>query len=192
MAKRWDPQGKPVGPHERVGRRLFDLPELVGASEAQYYSRVKFTQFWDKQTGEVSLDRLGRANVEPKVRTYLLRRAEAQGGSFRPTRTFEGWAHIKAQDLTNAKYPPSVVIVASPMLKDEGAPEIKENIYHAHIPRPDDVYQLALHLRNLFEDAGSVEQLEGDDNSAGGPWNLLSKLRGLFERMMSAISSTED
>lgn len=135
MAKRWDPQGKPVGPQERVGRRLLDLPELAGASEDQYYSRIKFMQFWDKDTGEVSLDRLGRSNIEPKVRNYLIPRAKKHAASFAKPKTFEGWAHIKADELLNSKYPPNLVLKASPDLIAEGEDEYNENIYHAHIDK---------------------------------------------------------
>lgn len=158
MAKRWNPDGKPVDPQERVGRRLLDLPELAGASEDQYYSRVRMTQFWDKDTGEVSLDRLGRSNIEPKVRNYLIPRAKKHAASFAKPKTFEGWAHIKAAELLTAKYPPSLTINASPILIKEGEDENDENIFHAHIDKPEDGYAQALHLRNLFEHFGDVER----------------------------------
>lgn len=181
MAKRWDPEGKPLGPQERVGRRLFDLPELVGATEDQYFGSVKVTQFWDKHTGEVSLDRLGRSSVEPKVRTYLVPRAEDLGASFKPKRRFDGWAHIKAQDLSHAKWPPRVVINASPVFRKEGEDDVKENIYHAHIDRPEDAYILASHLRNLFENSGDIETYRAAD--------ALERDSGSREGAMSRIVS---
>lgn len=184
MAKRWDPQGKPVDPQERVGRRLFDLPELVGATEDQYYGSIKFTQFWDKQTGEVSLDRLGRSNVEPKVRTYLIPRAEDHGASFNPKQHFEGWAHIKALHLTQAKWPPNITINASPVFQKVGEDEIKENIYHAHIDKTTNSYELACHLRNLFENSGGIE-VYGDATSTE---TNSSVSKGAISRLINWLS----
>ena len=176
MAKRWNPEGKPVSPQERVGRRLFDLPELAGASEDQYYSRVKFTQFWDNRTSEVSLDRLGRSNIESKVRNYLVPRALHQGTTFNREKKFGGWAHIKAQDLTKAKYPPSLVISASPVHRQEDDDELIENIFHAHVEKQDNSYLMALHLRNLYETAGAIDPYDVGEDCPGAE-NLLTRFR---------------
>ena len=165
---------------------MTDLPELSEATSEQYYSRIKFTQFWDKSTGEVSLDRLGRSNIEPKVRTYLLPRAIAQAKSYAKPRRFDGWAHIKAEELQKAKYPPSLVLVASPIEREPDKPEESENIYHSHIEKPLDGYAQALHLRNLFEMFGDVEAHNGDSSEA----DTGKDTRGPFHRFLRFLFRT--
>jgi hypothetical protein len=156
MAKRWVPQPNvPVEPSEQVGRRLFNAPELVGADDqVRPPQQLDYRHFEERRDpGEISLDRLGRANVEKKVRDYLIPKAEYAGTTFHTPQSFDAWATLTARALENppkgsVKFP----IIVSPQRPDE--PEhIAHNPYHAHVCRPagHDCHSTALHLKFLFE-----------------------------------------
>jgi hypothetical protein len=98
---------------------------------------------------------------------YLRSRVEYAARKFEPPRSFDGWATLRVEKLTElpierAKYEASVI--ASPITKENSSdlndPEV--NIYHAHILRPKDVdhYGMALHLRYLFEQYSDIKTFE--------------------------------
>lgn len=157
MAKQWRPGGSgSVGTGELVGRRLHDFPELRGAvGQPKLPESVYYTQFEETRApGDVSLDRLGRANsVEEPVRDYLVPRClDAQGN-----RQFEGWATIRVKELLTLRKKIQLEVVASAVAEDPDKGEISENIYHAHVPQPataPNSYFLALHLKTVFVDHG--------------------------------------
>lgn len=174
---RWKPPDI-VGLNEYIGRRIFTREELAGAAgqpkPAELYEIVHFEPGEDD---EISLDRLGRSSVEPKVvHNYL----EARG-LFAATRmhkrAFLGWAVARARNLINSPRPefPNLPIHASPLPSD-GVDELTENIYHAHIMRPGEIddYYTALHVREIFLRHNHFEAVRGAE--PGEPRALYSRV----------------
>ena len=152
MAK-WKPP-ETVGANKYIGRRLFTREALAGAldqpSPAELYEIVHFEP---DRYNELSLDRIGRSSVEPKVLcNYLEPRAMRAATRMHKT-AFLGWAVTRARNLANSPRPefPNLVVHASPVPR-EGADDLSENIYHAHVVKPNDIdhYYTALHLREIF------------------------------------------
>lgn len=153
---RWVPSER-VGSNEHVGRRLFDEPLLAGGQGQPRFEGLDLRNFEERRDQEFSLDRLGRQSVEKAVVTYLVPRAIASGKRFVPTKSFNGWAVLRARQLETpavgldryGKLP----VIASP----EPGESFSENIYHAHVVTPElDHYSKALHLRQLFARYGTV------------------------------------
>jgi hypothetical protein len=155
---------------EQIGRRLFDEPMLRGAAGQPSYSGLTLTHFEETRDREVSLDRLGASGIDRRVVRYLAPRAEAAGRSFRNAKAFDGWAVVPARELVQARKPPRLPVIASPIIDK---PEPEDNVYHAHVARPDDLtpYFMALHLRLLFTNYGRVEQhIAESETPLGGFW----------------------
>jgi hypothetical protein len=156
----WTPAaGQPISPNEHLGRRLFDEPLLAGAADQAQFNGLDLRNFQEKRDQEYSLDRLGRSGVERRVRTYLLPRATQAASKFHDPKRFDGWAVLRARELTNARVGASVHVEPSPV----AGVGLDENIYHAHALRPEDKedYSFALHLRHLFTMYGQVERVGG-------------------------------
>ena len=158
MAK-WQPQAK-VGLNEQIGRRLFDEPMLKGSTGQPSFSGMQINHFEEKRGNEVSLDRLGATGIDRQVKSYLVLRADAAAKTFTQIKRFDGWAVVAAKELENARKEPKLPLFASPV--DE--PEPNDNLYHAHVQRPDNVpsYMLALQLRHIFTSYGRVERIRLD------------------------------
>jgi len=185
MAK-WVPNAEEVGPGETVGRRLFDQPSLVGATDQKAALRsLDYRNFEDDR--EVSLDRLGKGNPEKAVMRYLTPRAEAAGRARKPSRTFDGWTAITVKKLAEHKGM-KLTIAASPIVgqnpAEDADKDISANKFHCHVSGPDgsEPYFLALHLQMLFERHGTLEM---SPNSS--PPSLLKKallgIIGIFMRL---------
>ncbi|MGA2940173.1 MAG: hypothetical protein ABSF52_24190 [Syntrophobacteraceae bacterium] len=155
----WRPQNnEDVGPNEHIGRRIFDEPPLVGARDQKPLERLSIQHFEDKD-GEVSLDRLGRTGIDKGVVGYLRRRADKAGTKFRRTKAFRGWAVLTARKFGSPPAPPghALSVIASPVHGDD----LDENIYHAYVVDPrKDRYIMALYLRELFENHGTVTEVK--------------------------------
>lgn len=167
MAK-WNPPNK-VGRNEPIGRRLFDEPMLAGATDQQAFDGIRITHFEETRGTQISLDRLGGTGVDRKVVNYLLPRARAAGKKFSKPKPFDGWAFIRADKLANAPRPPSFQVTSSPV--NELEPD--DNIYHAHVERPNDMssYSMALHLRHLFTHYGDIKSIARIGQKSGvGRW----------------------
>jgi hypothetical protein len=180
---RWNPPAN-VGPNEQIGRRLFDEPMLMGASQQPSYSGILFTHFEEKQGDETSLDRMGASSIDHQVCKYLIPRAEAHGQKFVKPKPFNGWAVVQAKELIQSRKPPKLPLHSSPV-KD---PEPNDNIYHSHVVKPQDLngYLMALHLRHIFTTYGKIKKNDSSmkswrDHFWAHPvltW-MLSKLRNL-------------
>jgi hypothetical protein len=160
----WTPAAdQPIGSNEHLGRRLFDEPLLAGGADQAPFNGLDLRNFQEKRDREYSLDRLGRSSVEPKVLTYLLPRATQAASKFRDPKRFDGWAVLRARELTKARVGANVWIEPSPV----AGRGFDENIYHAHALRPEDKedYSFALHLRHLFTAYGQIERVGGNDHS---------------------------
>ena len=146
----WAPPDN-VGLKERIGRRIYDEPMLRGAQGQPSYSGIELHHFDDK---ELSLDRLGASGVDGRVRRYLNPRAEAAGAARKKPSRFDGWFHVTAKELGQARRLPPLPVIASP-IRD---PKPNDNIYHAHILRPDNMsaYLASLHVRYIFTEYGSI------------------------------------
>jgi hypothetical protein len=153
----WQPPDN-IGDNEHMGRRLFDEPMLVGATDQPPYGGIRLNHFEENRGDEYSLDRLGSSGIDRRVLSYLKPRAQNQGNSFRRPKPFSGWAVVAARELSKAKRPPVLELVASPLVE----PEPKDNKYHAHAKRPPhfDDHVMALHLRFLFTQYGRVETVD--------------------------------
>jgi hypothetical protein len=166
---RWDPPAN-VDNNEHLGRRLFDEPMLTGTSDQPSFAGLLLTHFEENRGNEYSLDRLGRSSVDRKVISYLKPRAQTAGNTFRKPNCFNGWAVLPARHLLNARRPPSLAVIASPIY--EAAPN--DNIYHAHVLRPNsmDPTHMALHLRHLFTNYGTVETVLRERRGSRLAWFL--------------------
>ena len=74
----WSPKSSdPVGPNERIGRRLFDQKQLNGAQDQKPLRNVfELYHFEEKRDpGDVSVDRLGKTGIDRRVRNYVEERA---------------------------------------------------------------------------------------------------------------------
>jgi hypothetical protein len=135
---------------------------LAGTPPEKSYDGLDVRNFQEKRDRELSLDRLGRTNVEKPVVRYLLPRAKHSGGKMRPTRAFHGWAVIKVEHLVSATT--SMPVSPSP-IAGESEEDVEANLYHAHALLPDDLkldptasLKHALYLRYLFVNKGFVER----------------------------------
>ena len=155
MAK-WTPPPV-VGNNEHVGRRLFDEPMLAGAKEQPSFQGLLLSHFEETRGDEYSLDRLGNSGIDRRVVGYLRPRADAAGKTSRKPKRFDGWAALRAQELVQARKPPTLSVISSPVV----APDPNDNIYHAHVCRPAATtpHLMALHLRHLFSAYGNVERI---------------------------------
>jgi hypothetical protein len=152
---RWEPPNKIDG-NEHVGRRLFDEPMLAGAIDQPTWGGIQITHFQETRGDEYSLDRLGRSSVDKKVLGYLTLRAGRDAKRFHKPKRFDGWAVLVARELTKARSGIVLELQASPI---NGA-EPEDNIYHAHLLRPQQVVAelMAFRLRHLFTTYGQVER----------------------------------
>jgi len=171
MAKRWNPKpDAPIGVQEQVGRRIFDEPKLRGVEDQPELGILSVEHFREKRDPNVSLDRLGRSGIEPKVKKHLIPRCELQGKKFEKSKEFEGWAVIKVKDLVNkwAKVP-QWEVHASPVEK-QGSEEFSDNEYHAHANCSEENNDLgaALFLRHLFERYGQIEVVDQEGDCSDG------------------------
>lgn len=194
MAKRWQPApDAPLGKQERVGRRLFDEPELRGVEGQPNLGVVSLSQFREKRGREVSLDRLGRTGIEPKVKNYLVPRCDYQASSFGKQKQFEGWATIKVADLTNKwSETPQWTAHPSPVMMDEDE-ELTENVYHAHTVCSESRADAgtALFLRHLFERYGSLEIVQREERNAFATWDrLIRYCRNAYEQIAAKLRPT--
>jgi hypothetical protein len=176
----WKPQSsQPIGPNEHLGRRLFDEPLLAGAQDQRPIARLNLRHFEERRDGQVSLDRLGRTNVDKAVVRYLRPRANTAGTRFRPPKAFNGWAVLTARKFGTPPAPAgyALTVIASP---DSGT-DLDENPYHAHISMPSnmDYYSMALHLRELFDAHGTIEwvaeRAAPPRHENRFPWSLLTR-----------------
>lgn len=154
---RWKPNND-IGLNEQVGRRLFDEPKLKGFTEQPPYSGIPITHFEEMRGDEISLDRLGKSGFDRKVARYLLPRATAAGQKFAKPKPFEGWAVFPVKELIRERRGTSLQVVASPVTD----PEPDDNIYHAHVVRPEGLNSMfmALYLRHIFEQHGRLQHNE--------------------------------
>ena len=100
------------------------------------------------------MDRLGATGVDRRVRQHLRLRAEAAGAARRKPSHFDGWFHVAAKELEQARTPPKLPLIASPIHE----PEPDDNIYHAHVVQPDNVLPnlVSLHIRHIFTKYGEL------------------------------------
>lgn len=151
----WSPKSTdPVGPNERIGRRLFDQKQLSGAQDQKRPPNVfELYHFEERRdAGDISVDRLGKTGIDRRVCNYVERRAIFAASSFKPARKFIGWAVVSAKALQRPAQGPSLLVTPSPLIaSDEN--ELLENKYHAHIERPSryQPYEMAMHLKTIFE-----------------------------------------
>src|SRR5690348_13522018 len=111
---RWNPSAE-VGANEAIGRRLFDEPMLVGARDQKPYAGLVLRHFQEKRSEEFSIDRLGRSNIEPAVLNYLKPRAALAGNNFKPPKSFNGWAVLRARQLRQPPVGTGFPVLSSPI-----------------------------------------------------------------------------
>jgi hypothetical protein len=156
---RWIPQTQGIESNEHVGRRLFDEPMLVGAKDQTSFKGLLSRHFEETRGDEFSVDRLGRTSIDKSVVRYIRPLADAAGKSFHAVKRFDGWAVLPAHRLAKAKGTP-LPVIPSPL---------PDNPYHAHVLTADLLksesenirhYHIALHLRQVFIDHGTVHPAE--------------------------------
>ena len=172
---RWLPPSN-IGINEHIGRRLFDEPLLAGTADQPSFTGLLLIHFEEKRGDEYSLDRLGRSGIERGVVAYLKPRAEAAGTTFRNPKSFDGWAVVAARELVNARRAPSLAVIPSPV----NNPEPNDNIYHAHVLKPQhmEAQYMALHLRHLFATYGKVHNVRREQSF----WQWFSGIVSVINR----------
>jgi hypothetical protein len=150
--------------NERIGRRIYDEPILRGVQGQPSYSGIELHHFQGGR--ELSLDRLGATGIDRRVRQHLRPRAEAAGAARKNPSRFDGWLHVAAKELEQARKPPRLPVIASPIL----AAEPNDNIYHSHIALPDDVlpHLVSLYVRYIFTEYGDVVRNEQNQPAPKG------------------------
>jgi hypothetical protein len=168
---RWKPpaDGKFEG-NERIGRRLFELIPLNGASGQKPAVGLAWQHFEEsRDAGDVSMDRLGRGCVDKKVKTYLVPRCASAATKFKPVKKFRAWAVVGVSELRRPAHGPALTLLASPVPlappSEEGIVDpLSDNDYHAHVERAagySSAYDMANHLRNIFESKLQIETVGG-------------------------------
>jgi hypothetical protein len=182
MASRWSPPDK-VGPNELIGRRLFDEPMLRGTEGQPSFSGIELHHFQETRGREISLDRLGATgSVNRRVLQHLKPRAEAAARARQKPVRFEGWMHVAAKELAQARHEPKHPVIASPV----NEPEPNDNPYHAHVVRPEGLnnHLMSLQLRHIFSRYGGVERNDASDTIPEGWWGrLIAWLSGMVGRL---------
>lgn len=158
MAGRWLPNpADPIGKKESIGRRLFDEPTLVGATDQRPREYLDYRHFEERRAPiEVSFDRLGANGVDGKVRRYLEPIAIQHGIDW-SAKKFDGWVWLKADKLTAPPKGPPFPLTPSPIrLAEPAHPEC--NPYHAHTACPPtaDAHGFTLALQYLFSTHGKM------------------------------------
>jgi len=149
----------PVGPRERVGRRLFSRSKLAGAKEGDTSTGYELYHFEENRgEGEVSLDRIGLTGSDKRIKAVLLPICQAAGAKYSKPREFTGWATAAAKQIQNPAKGPKVVLLASPVEADQ-ALGVARNDYHAHACRPEnyEYYEMAAHLKLIFDGENARE-----------------------------------
>jgi hypothetical protein len=174
---RWTPSdNRPVGSNEHIGRRLFDEPKLFGATDQNPFDGLDLRNFEAGIDRELSVDRVGEACFNPKVKRYLGPRAEAAATTFRVPRIFHGWLTVPARKLTTPRPDMRWTIVPSPECGPpvDGAvapwldADMAQNRYHAHVPIPAgmDGQFFAYVARDIFK-TGEIHRAVGAAMPAG-------------------------
>lgn len=143
----WSP-AKEVADSELVGRRLFSAPSKPNVL-TNGVGDLDLNHFLDTRP-EISIDRLGRSNVEKAVVAVLNPLAETAASNFTPPKRFDGWAGVRAKHLTQNRNL-SLEVVASPITDPK-----EFNKFHAHLQQNTEIepYFLALHLWHIFRKHG--------------------------------------
>lgn len=154
---RWIPDPRlPVGRSEPIGRRVFNRPDLVGATDQVRPSETLDFRIFEepRAPGDISLDRLGRTSREPTVIEFLKAKSIAAAARFAKPKQFSGWLVVQAKHLTETSRGPKFPVVASPQHADDPEHEL-HNPYHAHVSRPagceTDSYTTALYVKHVYE-----------------------------------------
>ncbi|WP_316202829.1 MULTISPECIES: hypothetical protein [unclassified Bradyrhizobium] len=152
----------------------------MGVNDQPSYSGLLLTHFEETRGSEISIDRLGRTGTEPKVMQFLIPRAKAAAGNFKPSKTFQGWSTISAQELRRVRRNRKLEISSSPVTE----PEPNDNPYHGHITRPAelDSHLMALHLRYLFTTFGGMERVDTERGEIGAALFWREKLADLVAK----------
>lgn len=164
---RWEPDpSEPFGPAEHIGRRLFDEPQLVGATDQKPFpGALDIRNFEETRGDEFSVDRMGKTSVDRRVKAYLKLLAEAVGRSFHEPKSFDGWATAPGKRVCFPARSAAIPLRVSP---ENGNP------YHAHLETADLLpgagtfrhYHVALFMRELFSGAGTAVHLSQPKNQA--------------------------
>ena len=187
---RWKPNpSQRFGPAEHIGRRLFDEPQLVGASNQKTCTRLDIRNFEETRGDEFSVDRLGRTSIEKSVTAYLKCLADTAGRTFQRPKAFDGWAVVPIKKINSPARGAPLPLVASPE---------NDNPYHAHLLTTDvpvnsgvmRYYFVALHLRELFEGPGSIlhpAQAPQSESLSANPEEKLASSMVWFQKLMSRV-----
>jgi hypothetical protein len=153
---RWEPgPSEPIGPAEHVARRIFDEPQLVGATDQKPFAGLLDIRIFEETRGdEFLVDRMGKTSVDKRVKAYLKPLAEAAGQNFQRPKRFDGWATAPSMRVSSPARGAPIPLVASP---GDGNP------YHAHLVTANVLpgaglfrhYHVALFMRELFTGPGT-------------------------------------
>lgn len=164
---RWEPNpSEPFAPAEHIGRRLFDEPQLVGATDQKPFPGVLDIRNFEETRGdEFSVDRLGKTGVDKRVKAFLKPLAEAAGNAFHHPKSFDGWATAPSKRVCAPTRGSPIPLKVSP---ENGNP------YHAHLETADLLpdagnfrhYHVALFIRELFTGPGTAVHLSQPQNQA--------------------------
>src|SRR5262245_2230266 len=99
----WDPPTDLIGDNEIIGRHIFGDRLWEGELSQGERRRLRVEHFQDSRSEiDLSVDRLGRGNVDRKVMGYVGRLASASGRGRTPPQTFHGWAGLRVKAFRSA------------------------------------------------------------------------------------------
>lgn len=158
MAK-WVPsRNAQIGDNEHLGRRRFKRPQLIGFIGQEPRPTLSYLDFLDDRDYDISVDRLGKNGVDPKVKEVLRPLAEANAQKRTPKMVFSGWASVQVKKFMNDAQKLRYSIAPDPIRETES----ENNEYHAIISCPTDREHLevALTLHHWFAKYGVLHDVE--------------------------------
>ncbi len=190
MGKQWKPDPDvSLDPNERVGRRIFDEPKLKGVDKQPDFGSVRVEHFREKRGSHVSIDRLGRTNIESRVVKYLGPRCEWQGQKFNKPKSFDGWAVIQVKNLVNKRSGMSPWKVFPSAIGLENGEEYSDNMYHAHTICHGKYSneEKALFFRYLFEQYGEFKSFSKGKKSFSHFYAIPQTLRNVWDSIRVSL-----
>jgi hypothetical protein len=175
--RRWIPNDSAVDANEHIGRRLYDEPKLFGASDQNQLDGLQLRHFEATSDNEFSVDRVGKGCCNKGAIAYLLPRANDAGSRGQTSKTFHGWLTVPARRLTAPAAGIQWSLIPSPDRgpKVDGADppwsddNLRQNIYHAHVPVPRAGPAPTRDERALFAFRAREVFVKGQQHLAGTP-----------------------
>lgn len=180
----WDPsRDAKIGDVEHLGRRRFKRAQLVGFADQAPKQSLTYVDFLDERDPNLSVDRLGKNGVDPKVIDLILPLASANAEKRRPKMVFLGWATVQVKKFLNEAQKNGYSIKPDPIRGTHS----DDNEFHAVISCPVELDRthVALYIWHLFVKHGATI-----DADAVPARNLLRAIADWFLRFAPSGKKT--